>query len=104
MFMFIGTYQVYGALRMTVKMFLMWNSELHIDGGGGDTTVSTSMLEASNLFVLRVLTNSCHSFSPKSNLRHSVASMFFCVTSLSKYRDHLSFGQMQILESMDKVS
>jgi hypothetical protein len=53
MFMFIGMHQVYGALRMTVKMFLMWNSELHLDGGGGDTTVSTSMLEASNLFVLR---------------------------------------------------
>lgn len=56
MLCFIGMYQVYGALRMTVKMFLMWNSELHIDGGGGDTTVSTSILEASNLFVLRVLT------------------------------------------------
>ncbi|KAF3503231.1 hypothetical protein F2Q69_00045011 [Brassica cretica] len=45
--------KVYGALSMSVKMFLMWNSELHIDGGGGDTTVSTSTLEASNLFVLR---------------------------------------------------
>ncbi|KFK25428.1 hypothetical protein AALP_AA8G114100 [Arabis alpina] len=48
-----STIKVYGALRMTVKMFLMWNSELHIDGGGGDSTVSTSILEASNLFVLR---------------------------------------------------
>ncbi|KAJ4908188.1 hypothetical protein Rs2_11846 [Raphanus sativus] len=53
-----STINVYGALRMTVKMFLMWNSELHIDGGGGggesgNTTVSTSILEASNLFVLR---------------------------------------------------
>lgn len=69
MFIFIGIgmYQVYGALRMTVKMFLMWNSELHIDGGGGDTSVSTSILEASNLFVLRVLTNSCHCFSSSSN-------------------------------------
>ncbi|KAH0907506.1 hypothetical protein HID58_039333 [Brassica napus] len=45
--------KVYGALSMSVKMFLMWNSELHIDGGGGDTAVSTSTLEASNLFVLR---------------------------------------------------
>ena len=63
-----GMYQVYGALRMTVKMFLMWNSELHIDGGGGDTTVSTSILEASNLFVLRVLTNSYHCFPPSNNL------------------------------------
>ena len=59
--------QVYGALSMSVKMFLMWNSELHIDGGGGDTAVSTSTLEASNLFVLRVLTNSCHCFPPPSN-------------------------------------
>lgn len=46
-------YQVYGALRMTVKIMLMWKSNLHIDGGG-DTTVATSKLEASNLFVLRV--------------------------------------------------
>ncbi|XP_023635914.1 uncharacterized protein LOC17881056 isoform X2 [Capsella rubella] len=47
-----STVKVYGALRMTVKIMLMWNSKLHIDGGG-DTTVATSMLEASNLFVLR---------------------------------------------------
>lgn len=51
---------------MTVKMFLMWNSELHIDGGEGDTSVST--LEASNLFVLRVLTDACHCFFASSNL------------------------------------
>lgn len=45
--------QVYGALRMSVKMFLMWNSQLLVDGGG-DITVATSLLEASNLLVLRV--------------------------------------------------
>ncbi|PSS01243.1 hypothetical protein CEY00_Acc22601 [Actinidia chinensis var. chinensis] len=44
--------KVYGALRMSVKMFLMWNSTMFIDGGG-DANVETSMLEASNLVVLR---------------------------------------------------
>lgn len=47
-------FQVYGALRMSVKMFLMWNSKLLIDGGG-DSGVVTSLLEASNLIVLRVI-------------------------------------------------
>ncbi|KAH9617274.1 hypothetical protein KSS87_014560 [Heliosperma pusillum] len=42
--------KVYGALRMSVKMFLMWNSQLLVDGGGD---VATSLLEASNLLVLR---------------------------------------------------
>ncbi|XP_058073877.1 uncharacterized protein LOC131222728 isoform X2 [Magnolia sinica] len=44
--------KVYGALRMSVKMLLMWNSEMLIDGGG-DAIVATSLLEASNLVVLR---------------------------------------------------
>ncbi|KAA8521316.1 hypothetical protein F0562_011989 [Nyssa sinensis] len=44
--------KVYGALRMSVKMFLMWNSTMLIDGGG-DANVETSMLEASNLVVLK---------------------------------------------------
>ncbi|KAG8375631.1 hypothetical protein BUALT_Bualt10G0120400 [Buddleja alternifolia] len=44
--------RVFGALRMTVKMFLMWNSRMLIDGGG-DENVETSSLEASNLIVLR---------------------------------------------------
>ncbi|XP_057524214.1 uncharacterized protein LOC130803974 [Amaranthus tricolor] len=44
--------KVYGALRMSVKMFLMWNSQLLVDGGG-DVAVATSLLEASNLLVLR---------------------------------------------------
>ena len=39
---------------MSVKMFLMWNSQLLVDGGG-DVAVATSLLEASNLLVLRVL-------------------------------------------------
>ncbi|KAL5728944.1 hypothetical protein ACHQM5_001963 [Ranunculus cassubicifolius] len=44
--------RVYGALRMSVKMFLMWNSKMLIDGGG-DAIVATSLLESSNLIVLR---------------------------------------------------
>ncbi|KAL6216528.1 hypothetical protein ACLB2K_009751 [Fragaria x ananassa] len=44
--------KVYGALRMSVKMFLMWNSKMLIDGGG-EEAVETSLLEASNLIVLR---------------------------------------------------
>ncbi|CAN1784731.1 hypothetical protein LINPERHAP1_LOCUS16657 [Linum perenne] len=45
-------YQIYGALRMSVKILLMWNSKLLIDGGG-DEIVATSALEASNLVVLK---------------------------------------------------
>ncbi|KAL3330314.1 hypothetical protein AABB24_034257 [Solanum stoloniferum] len=44
--------KVFGALRMSVKMFLMWNSQMVIDGGG-DQNVETSMVEASNLIVLK---------------------------------------------------
>ncbi|GAB2275819.1 hypothetical protein Dimus_010568 [Dionaea muscipula] len=44
--------KVYGALRMSVKMFLMWNSELRVIGGG-EVPVATSLLEASNLLVLK---------------------------------------------------
>jgi hypothetical protein len=45
--------QVFGALRMSVKMLLMWNSRMEIDGGG-DSIVATSLLDASNLIVLKV--------------------------------------------------
>ncbi|CAH1451664.1 unnamed protein product [Lactuca virosa] len=44
--------KVYGALRMTVKMFLMWNSQLLIDVEG-DQNVQNSFLEGSNLIVLK---------------------------------------------------
>ncbi|KMT03252.1 hypothetical protein BVRB_8g197950 [Beta vulgaris subsp. vulgaris] len=44
--------KIYGALRMTVKMHLMWNSRLLINGCG-DTIVATSLLEVSNLLVLK---------------------------------------------------
>nr|CAD1844992.1 unnamed protein product [Ananas comosus var. bracteatus] len=48
----ITWYIVYGAFRMYVKMLLMWDSTIQIDGGG-NSDVSTSMLEARNLVVLR---------------------------------------------------
>ncbi|XP_057487508.1 uncharacterized protein LOC130773578 [Actinidia eriantha] len=41
--------KVYGAFRVSVKMLLMWNSRIQIDGGG---TVTTSILEVRNLIVL----------------------------------------------------
>ncbi|KAK9715457.1 hypothetical protein RND81_06G166800 [Saponaria officinalis] len=44
--------KVYGALRMTVKMHLMLNSKIMIEGNG-DSIVSTSLLETSNLLVLK---------------------------------------------------
>jgi hypothetical protein len=39
---------------MSVKMHLMWNSKMLIDGGV-DSLVATSLLVASNLVVLKVL-------------------------------------------------
>ncbi|KAI3915295.1 hypothetical protein MKX01_035554 [Papaver californicum] len=44
--------RVYGALRMSVKVFLMLNSKMLIDGGA-DSLVATSLLEASNVVVLK---------------------------------------------------
>ncbi|XP_052209354.1 uncharacterized protein LOC127812869 isoform X2 [Diospyros lotus] len=41
--------KVYGAFRVSVKMLLMWNSRIQIDGGGSFTT---SILELRNLAVL----------------------------------------------------
>ncbi|WOK97014.1 hypothetical protein Cni_G05722 [Canna indica] len=55
--------KVFGALRMSVKMLLMWNSKMYINGGG-DTIVATTLLEASNLIVLR-----------KSSVIHSNANL-----------------------------
>ncbi|KAF3442933.1 hypothetical protein FNV43_RR16851 [Rhamnella rubrinervis] len=43
---------IFGALRMSVKIHLMWNSKMLIDGGT-DAIVATSLLEASNLLVLK---------------------------------------------------
>ncbi|KAM1605440.1 uncharacterized protein LOC126596812 [Malus sylvestris] len=44
--------KIFGALRMSVKMHLMWNSKMLIDGLA-DAIVATSLLEASNVVVLR---------------------------------------------------
>ncbi|KAK6944883.1 hypothetical protein RJ641_025985 [Dillenia turbinata] len=44
--------KIYGALRMSVKVHLMLNSQMLIDGDG-DSMVATSSLEASNLLVLK---------------------------------------------------
>ncbi|KAL0726439.1 hypothetical protein Bca4012_022532 [Brassica carinata] len=46
------THEVSGALRMTVKVFLMLKSRMFIDGGGV-TMLGTSMLDISNLLVLK---------------------------------------------------
>lgn len=43
---------IYGALRMSVKMHLMWNSKMLIDAGD-DAILATSLLEATNLMVLK---------------------------------------------------
>ncbi|KAD0215463.1 hypothetical protein E3N88_44626 [Mikania micrantha] len=44
--------KVYGALRATFKMVLMWNSRIYVDGGGS-TLYTISVLEVRNLVVLR---------------------------------------------------
>ncbi|BBH02979.1 hypothetical protein Prudu_013711, partial [Prunus dulcis] len=44
--------QVFGAFRVAVKMLLMWNSKIQIDGGG-NPIVTASVLEVRNLIVLR---------------------------------------------------
>jgi hypothetical protein len=49
---FLNHIQVFGALRMSVKMLLMWNSRMLIDGGR-ESGVATSLLEGSNLIVLK---------------------------------------------------
>ncbi|KAJ6963023.1 hypothetical protein NC652_001602 [Populus alba x Populus x berolinensis] len=44
--------KVFGAFRVAIKMLLMWNSKIEIDGGG-NTVVTASVLEVRNLIVLR---------------------------------------------------
>ncbi|KAG6636083.1 hypothetical protein CIPAW_11G086100 [Carya illinoinensis] len=44
--------KVFGAFRVAIKMLLMWNSKIEIDGGG-NTVVTASVLEVRNLVVLR---------------------------------------------------
>ena len=93
--------QVYGAFRVAVKMLLMWNSKIQIDGGG-NTVVTSSVLEVRNLVVLRVgfehhlLTFTMFGFTPclnltfffskKSFLKSCLATLFFenCYQNLQK--------------------
>ncbi|PPR84335.1 hypothetical protein GOBAR_AA36379 [Gossypium barbadense] len=49
---FLSKIKVFGAFRVSVKMLLMWNSKIQIDGGG-NTVVTASILEVRNLVVLR---------------------------------------------------
>ncbi|KAM7254037.1 hypothetical protein ACFE04_031719 [Oxalis oulophora] len=44
--------KVFGAFRVGVKILLMWNSRVEIEGGG-NTVVTTSVFEVRNLVVLR---------------------------------------------------
>lgn len=54
---------------MSVKMHLMWNSKMLIDGGS-DSLVATSLLEASNLVVLKVIFNIFPSLNLPSRCFH----------------------------------
>ncbi|TVU17139.1 hypothetical protein EJB05_33155 [Eragrostis curvula] len=47
-----STIKVFGALRMSVKMLLMLNSRMTLDGGQ-ESGITTSLLEGSNLIVLK---------------------------------------------------
>lgn len=46
--------KVYGAFKMVVKMLLMLNSKIDVDGCG-NMDVATSVLEVRNLVVLKVI-------------------------------------------------
>lgn len=56
------SFQVYGALRMSVKIHLMLNSKMLICGDS-DEIVATSLIEASNLVVLKVSHSTLFIFS-----------------------------------------
>lgn len=55
--------KVFGAFRVAIKMLLMWNSKILIDGGG-NTIVTASVLEVRNLVVLTV----CCGLKPYSSI------------------------------------
>ena len=54
--------KVFGAFRVAIKMLLMWNSKIEIDGGG-NTIVTASVLEVRNLIVLTVQYFKPHCYS-----------------------------------------
>lgn len=58
--------KVYGALRATFKMLLMWNSQIQVDGGG-TTLYTISVLEVRNLIVLRVWSFFCFFYNFENN-------------------------------------
>jgi hypothetical protein len=45
--------KVLGGLRMLVKILLMWNANMMIDGGD-ESILATSLLKASDLIVLKI--------------------------------------------------
>lgn len=51
--------KVFGAFRVAVKMLLMWNSKIEINGGG-NTIVTSSVLEVRNLIEMRVWFSEFH--------------------------------------------
>jgi hypothetical protein len=58
---------VYGALKLTVKMLLMWNSLIKIDGNPDDFMLATSTVETSNLVILRVCIHYCNHVDTKGS-------------------------------------
>lgn len=51
--------KVFGAFRVAVKMLLMWNSKIEINGGG-NSIVTASVLEVRNLIEMRVRWSELH--------------------------------------------
>lgn len=68
---------MYGAFRMYVKVLLMWDSKIQIDGGGKDVVLA-SMLEARNLVVLRVCCLTSENIIAKKSF-YSGSSVFLLV-------------------------
>lgn len=99
---------------MSVKIHLMLNSKMLIDANAdanGDSIVATSLLEASNLVVLKViLVAILHIYiGQKKNSSHLQQNLNFCCLLYTTFdhatitRIHLLFIPMQIWEFMDKV-
>lgn len=53
--------KVFGAFRVAVKMLLMWNSKIEINGGG-NSIVTASVLEVRNLIEMRVRWSELHPY------------------------------------------
>jgi len=59
-----STIKVYGALKLSVKMLLMWNSTIKVDGNPDDFMLATSTVETSNIVILRVSVMNFRIFAP----------------------------------------